>query len=39
MEAEQRSGQLAQAKDTAHRYLTRYPGGPHARVAERLVSR
>jgi transmembrane sensor len=39
MEAEQRSGQLAQAKETAQRYLDRYPNGPHARLAERLVSR
>ncbi len=39
MEAEQRSGQLARAKETAARYLTRYPAGPHARLAERLVSR
>lgn len=37
MEAEQRSGQHARAKETAGRYLERYPQGPHARLAQRLV--
>ena len=39
MESEQRSGQVAQAKETARRYLERYPSGPHAHLAQRLVSR
>jgi hypothetical protein len=39
MEAEQRSGQLAQAKETARHYLERYPSGPHSHLAKRIVSR
>ncbi len=38
MEAQQRSGESAAAEASAARYLGRYPGGPHAALAKRLVA-
>lgn len=38
MEAEQRSGDLVAARATASSYLTRYPAGAHARLAQSLLS-
>lgn len=37
MEAQQRSGDVARARETATRYLSLYPGGPHAKLAQRLT--
>lgn len=39
MEALSRSGDRAGARQAAERYLTRYPGGPHERVARQLSAR
>jgi TolA-binding protein len=38
VEAEQRAGDLDGAKNAAARYLARYPNGPHAEVARRILS-
>jgi hypothetical protein len=38
MEAEQRMGDLSQARDTARRYLSAYPSGAHAELAKSLVA-
>ena len=38
MEAEQRLGDLAAARETARRYLARYPAGAHANLANSLVA-
>lgn len=38
MEAVQRSGNRAEARDLAQSYLLDYPAGPHAELARRLVS-
>jgi TolA-binding protein len=37
MEAEQRMGDLPRAKETAQRYLARYPAGAHAELAKSLL--
>ncbi len=37
MEAQQRSGDVARARETATRYLSLYPAGPHAKLAQRLT--
>jgi transmembrane sensor len=37
MEAQQRQGRNDSAKQTARRYLDRYPDGPHADIAARLI--
>jgi TolA-binding protein len=38
MEAEQRTGDLARARQTAERYLARYPTGAHAALAKSLLA-
>ncbi len=37
IECDQRAGHAASAQSTAREYLTRYPTGPHARLAHRLL--
>jgi transmembrane sensor len=38
MEAEQRTGDLSRARETAQRYLARYPAGAHAELAKSLLA-
>ena len=38
MESLDRAGDSEGARTAARRYLTRYPGGPHARLAEKLAT-
>jgi TolA-binding protein len=38
MEAEQRTGDLARARETAQQYLARYPAGAHADLAKSLIA-
>lgn len=38
LEATQRSGNAAMARELAQRYLAEYPDGPHAELAQRLAS-
>lgn len=39
MEAVYRSGKQAEARSLAQQYLASYPGGPHAKLAQELVSK